>query len=264
GNSCSCLDFAKGGGVCKHLLFVALRVLKLDRDDHRVWQTSLVPSELAPLLARLDRDPAADASAASVAADASVLRGYLQVCGEGAAVARRPLPADCPICFEEMQAETPAAAAAGAREAQVEFCGTCGHNVHADCRGRWAAASPSGDACPLCRSPWGKAAAVDPAGGPINLAAYSSEHRGVSLAALYPETHRWIRRPWAAQMGSDCPASALRIRALSSSSIPDPPSPTLPAETRRRAAPRGVRAETRKGLRSGGVCPLPVQACRRG
>merc|ERR1719343_955846 len=88
GNACSCLDFAKGGGVCKHLLFVALRVLKLGRDDHRVWQTSLVPSELEPLLARLDQDPGAGAGG-GVAADALVLRGYRQACGEGAAGARR-------------------------------------------------------------------------------------------------------------------------------------------------------------------------------
>ncbi|CAJ1422936.1 unnamed protein product [Effrenium voratum] len=44
GNACSCLDFAKGGGVCKHLLFVMLRVLKLARDDHRVWQSGLTES----------------------------------------------------------------------------------------------------------------------------------------------------------------------------------------------------------------------------
>eukprot|EP00438_Fugacium_kawagutii_P006214 Skav219202 [mRNA] locus=scaffold537:50062:53657:+ [translate_table: standard] len=44
GNACSCLDFAKGGGVCKHILFLMLRVLKLPRDDHRVYQTGLTGS----------------------------------------------------------------------------------------------------------------------------------------------------------------------------------------------------------------------------
>lgn len=44
---------------------------------------------------------------------------------------------------------------------------------------------------PMCRSPWETSEKKEV----LNLAAYSSEHREVNLAALYPETHRWIRRP---------------------------------------------------------------------
>ena len=43
----------------------------------------------------------------------------------------------------------------------------------------------------MCRSPWETSEKKEV----LNLAAYSSEHREVNLAALYPETHRWIRRP---------------------------------------------------------------------
>jgi len=182
GNSCTCLDFAKGGGVCKHLLFVTLRVLKLARDDHRVWQTGFTSSELAPLLEKL-RSEEFRAAAAGVQADATIMRGYRKVQGSQDAVLRQPLPADCPICFEQIESEEAA-----------EFCRTCGHNVHADCRRRWAAASGQ-SSCPMCRSPWGEAASkAAEADAPVNLAAYSAEHREVSLAALYPETHRWIQR----------------------------------------------------------------------
>ena len=181
GNSCTCLDFAKGGGVCKHLLFVTLRVLKLERDDHRVWQTGLTPSELAPIIQKLRGE---EFRAAGVQADATVMRGYREAQGSQDAVVRQPLPADCPICFEQIETEEAA-----------DFCRTCGHNLHTDCRQRWAAASKQ-NSCPMCRSPWlaSESSEAAQANAPLNLAAYSAEHREVSLAALYPETHRWIQR----------------------------------------------------------------------
>lgn len=46
---CSCPDHAKGN-VCKHILFVMLRVLKLDKKDPRVWQKALLPSEVNDVL----------------------------------------------------------------------------------------------------------------------------------------------------------------------------------------------------------------------
>ncbi|CAK9048803.1 unnamed protein product [Durusdinium trenchii] len=177
GNACSCLDFAKGGGVCKHLLFVMLRVLKLPREDHRVYQTGLTPSELQPLLT-LFRTGSFQVGG-EVQADATVMRGYQQAQGGREGCARQPLPADCPICFEEI-----------VEGKGVDFCRVCGHNVHCDCQQRWASAGKS-DTCPLCRSPWSQAPQSE---GVVNLAAYSSEHQEVNLASLYPETHRWIQR----------------------------------------------------------------------
>jgi len=43
--SCSCPDFQKGN-ICKHYLFVMLRVLRLDRSDPLVWQKALLKSEV--------------------------------------------------------------------------------------------------------------------------------------------------------------------------------------------------------------------------
>merc|ERR1712096_61588 len=88
-NHCQCPDFAKGGGVCKHLLFVMLRVVKLSREDHRVWQTSLTVSELQPILAYL-REKRGQTSA--VAADVAVLRGYQAATHGVEAHAQQPLP----------------------------------------------------------------------------------------------------------------------------------------------------------------------------
>lgn len=206
GNDCSCLDFAKAAGVCKHLLFVTLRILKLPRDDHRVWQTSLVPSELRPLVGQLAQLASDVAQSDGIRAEPAVLRAYAAEAteaitsaasggGQGAAGRRQALPADCPICFEEMME---AGDEVNGSEA-VAYCRSCGHNVHGDCQRRWAAVS-QGDVCPLCRGPWRPGSAAGEKGegaegaAPLNLAAFSAEHRSVSLMELYPETHRWMRR----------------------------------------------------------------------
>lgn len=42
---CTCPDFQKGN-LCKHYLFVMLRVLRLDRTDPLVWQKALLKSEV--------------------------------------------------------------------------------------------------------------------------------------------------------------------------------------------------------------------------
>ena len=42
---CTCPDFAKGN-ICKHYLFVMLRVLRLRRNDPLVWQKALLKSEV--------------------------------------------------------------------------------------------------------------------------------------------------------------------------------------------------------------------------
>lgn len=46
---CNCPDFVRGH-LCKHYLFVMLRVLKLADTDPRVWQKALLPSELSNIL----------------------------------------------------------------------------------------------------------------------------------------------------------------------------------------------------------------------
>merc|ERR1712070_671690 len=43
---CNCPDFLNGRGLCKHVLFIWLRVLRCSEDDPRIWQTALLTSEL--------------------------------------------------------------------------------------------------------------------------------------------------------------------------------------------------------------------------
>lgn len=43
--NCTCPDFQRGN-LCKHYLFVMLRVLRLDRSDPLVWQKALLKAEV--------------------------------------------------------------------------------------------------------------------------------------------------------------------------------------------------------------------------
>lgn len=47
--TCTCPDFAKGN-LCKHILFVMLRVLKLPSNDPLVWQKALMSAEVEEVL----------------------------------------------------------------------------------------------------------------------------------------------------------------------------------------------------------------------
>ena len=46
---CTCPDFQKGN-LCKHYLFVMLRVLRLDHHDPLVWQRALLKAEVLSAL----------------------------------------------------------------------------------------------------------------------------------------------------------------------------------------------------------------------
>ena len=57
--TCSCPDFLKGQNVCKHVLFVWIRVLQCRKTDPRIWQRALLTAELDACLQPLFRQLAA-------------------------------------------------------------------------------------------------------------------------------------------------------------------------------------------------------------
>lgn len=153
--SCDCPDFLKGRGLCKHILFIWLRVLRCSSDDFRIWQQALVPSELESALEPLFRQRARrlpfarkavlKAFAKATAEDHPIQQEDTQP-GEPGGRTRHSLDGDdCPVCFECMtQAEEDAGL--------LTFCCSCGNNFHADCMRRWQRASSG--TCPLCREAW--------------------------------------------------------------------------------------------------------------
>ncbi|KXZ54207.1 hypothetical protein GPECTOR_5g30 [Gonium pectorale] len=217
--NCSCPDFAKGH-LCKHILFVMLRVLRQRPTDPVIWQRALLPSEverlLSPMLANASgAGPGAGAAAAAGAGagaaagvDRSVLASdvirqrYAAIAGgtaaggaagAGASV-QRPVEGDCPICYEEM------VAGAGRGAEAITFCASCGNNMHRECFSRWAASKRSGGSqvtCVYCRAPWQDAGGPGPgtpggAGGReyVNLSQYGAGTP--SLEELYGENAYWV------------------------------------------------------------------------
>ncbi|KAJ7529207.1 hypothetical protein O6H91_15G037700 [Diphasiastrum complanatum] len=194
--SCTCPDFSRGH-VCKHLLFVYLRVLKLPQSDPRVWQKALLSPELQDLL---EKSVVSEAALASQ----SVRRRFQEITGKAGKeventekVEQRELDGDCPICYEPMAAED------GKEVEPVVFCRVCGNNVHRDCFQKWSRGKRGRKVtCIYCRAVWedpslkkkGKKKEIGP-GWYINLASYSEDHSvtDTSLEALYPESYEWIR-----------------------------------------------------------------------
>jgi hypothetical protein len=71
--SCTCVDFRERKAICKHLLFVYLKVLALDRESHVPLQKALLRSELADILTADGTTAAAGTvHAGAAAAQASV------------------------------------------------------------------------------------------------------------------------------------------------------------------------------------------------
>ena len=219
--TCECVDFRERHNICKHLLFVYHKVLRLADDSTIPLQRALLRTELREALAVVvdgggGGAPAPTASAARVRrtrrARGDAPPGAEAAAEEGALVAPRPAAADepCAICFDALDAEAAAdvldealAAAAGtdeaaasaapARHVATSHCARgCGRVFHASCLGRWfgARGEHRGRECPVCRCGW---RADDPA-VPVaeaTAAADDGERRDegyVNLGALQPGT----------------------------------------------------------------------------
>ena len=130
---CDCPQGAENK-QCKHIIYVMARVLRANLDH--VYQLALLSSELRDIFARAP--PAENQPGANRAGNDNN---------------RKPLEGDCPICFNEMEAEG---------EAVVWCKAACGQNVHQECFEMWAAtkrqqAGAGGKVnitCPYCRSVW--------------------------------------------------------------------------------------------------------------
>lgn len=151
---CSCPDAAKGN-LCKHLLFVMLKVVGLPANHHLVYQSAYLTEELDQIvlalqtrLERLGRDVVANEKVQKVHAD--LKKGGKGVDDDNSnAVPRKEVDGeDCPICFDEL----------GSELCRLTYCkGTCGTNFHKACMQMWTRQSAhgrSGPTCPACRQQW--------------------------------------------------------------------------------------------------------------
>lgn len=124
---CTCPDFqVRRNPQCKHILNVLVKVLKAP--DPLYYQAAFLTSELEEIFTNAGPLPTE-----TVGADDK----------DGK---RKPIEGDCPICCEELSAET---------ETIVWCQAACGNNLHKSCFDQWASARGHGRVtCPYCRTPW--------------------------------------------------------------------------------------------------------------
>lgn len=153
--TCTCRDQRVRKKLCKHILFVLTRVLKMDADHD--------PKDIDAMIERRDQ---IDVSK-SVLAPQRVRSGYMKETGaaldvEPAAAAsddtgavHQPEPApieegdQCPICCSDL--------ASNDTDDPLVWCRSCGGSVHVDCFERYRSelGRHNADAdCPHCDQPW--------------------------------------------------------------------------------------------------------------
>jgi len=170
--SCTCPDNAKGH-LCKHIIFVLHRVLKVDRNSPLLYQQALLTNELHEIFTKADLQN----NDSSIIAERQILEAYRAKTGDPNAILpvknieQKPITNDdeCPICFESMIND----------KNNILFCSTsCGNNMHKNCFEKWRQAKLSMNesvTCPFCRIEWKNITEkTNNQNGYLNLAAYST------------------------------------------------------------------------------------------
>jgi len=171
--TCTCPDYAKGH-LCKHIIFVLHRVLKVSRNSPLLYQQALLTNELNEIFTKADEQN----NDSSVLAEQPIREAYHAKTGDPNVILtvknieQKPITIDdeCPICFESMMNE----------KDNILFCSTsCGNNIHKSCFEKWRHAKLSMNesvSCPFCRIEW-KTVIEKTNNNPkgyLNLAAYST------------------------------------------------------------------------------------------
>ncbi|KAI9272232.1 hypothetical protein EDC94DRAFT_595805 [Helicostylum pulchrum] len=147
---CTCMDFCIRRVHCKHILMVLLKVYRLPIDN--LMFRTLSPNRELRLQSRSygrTVDP-------SVLIPENVRQKILSIGFQNHPDAKPTEPentttrrsldtSDCPICFEEFEQDA---------IATIDFCKTCGNNVHNECFKMWASTKGSYVTCVYCRQKW--------------------------------------------------------------------------------------------------------------
>jgi len=140
---CTCPDHQKGN-ICKHIIFVMVRVLKQSRMSSLIIQAALLSTELESIFANV-----------STANDASVLATteVRAVFGEKPAPEEKKKDGkrkeitdddDCGVCFEAL---------IEANEKDLDWCKDgCGKSIHKQCWSMWR--KQGHNTCVYCRAEW--------------------------------------------------------------------------------------------------------------
>ena len=140
--TCNCPDCARGK-LCKHIIFVLVKVLQVPRNSELIYQNALLQSELATMFENAPK------STSIVLAKEEVVNAYKKsVLGEEVkeeekveiAVTEKLPEGECPICFDSLETAE-----------KLDSCATCRNFIHKDCLKKWLDVR---NTCCYCRSKW--------------------------------------------------------------------------------------------------------------
>ncbi|CDR87168.1 uncharacterized protein SPSC_00294 [Sporisorium scitamineum] len=156
--SCSCMDFSLRRQVCKHLLFVYLKVLRLEghlpvysrvrlsQDEvEQVFQGALA-NPVAQALAKPELRKAWETAVGYQADDDEAASGSNQ---EEQPTGKQLFPAEgdvCGVCYEDLEP--------GSVEGLVFCLESCGRPIHTDCLEKWFDTRGFNRTCIWCRARW--------------------------------------------------------------------------------------------------------------
>lgn len=142
--NCSCPDHAKGN-LCKHILFVLLKVMAIPSTSSLVYQQAWIGTELEEMYSIMAQR--FQQVSGGVMANSVVRKEYAKLQQRQVPVpivtCRQDLK-DCPICFDALDAAAD----------NIHCRSRCGANFHARCIGHWLGQQGSNPTCPMCREPW--------------------------------------------------------------------------------------------------------------
>ncbi|KAI7880320.1 hypothetical protein K492DRAFT_177999 [Lichtheimia hyalospora FSU 10163] len=143
--SCSCFDYVTRQLHCKHLLLVLARVFNLTGESPAYVTLSLTDEELHDMFMTCTPAPGVMVDERIKA----IIERKMNGVPEQDRSNRKPLDgADCPICYEALT---------DAQSNTIDYCKTCGNNVHKGCFTQWSnQLSRQGltISCVFCRTTW--------------------------------------------------------------------------------------------------------------
>merc|ERR1719319_586063 len=146
--NCDCPDHRKGN-LCKHILFVFLKVLRTPRDSYIICQRALLQHELQEVFGQAHKRN--DHVRASAAVRAAYAGGSSEEAAGPSTDKRKAIDEEpCSICFDDFSKSDDS-------HGKLVWCETgCGHNFHKQCMQMWLGSKHSAaeKTCPLCRTLW--------------------------------------------------------------------------------------------------------------
>lgn len=157
---CNCPDFQRNQDLCKHVIFVLLKVIGVSSNSPLAFQKAYITSELHELFEMLNNRRVGGGGSNAVMANAQVRANFAALQNDGndnddttdSAVKRRSLDdnnedCDCPVCFDRMDPK---------KLHLLTYCqAACGFNFHSDCIVKWLQnCSANNKSCPNCRQIW--------------------------------------------------------------------------------------------------------------